>query len=285
MLTILILAGGKGKRLAPLSTEEKPKQFLKFNNDKSLLQQTFNRAEGIVGKENVFVVTCQDYEDEVRSQLCNINYDNIIFEPHSRNTAPALLLGVMRIREKYEDAAVLVIPSDHIIDDSHKFYEDIKNGQRYLEYNDKAIITFGIKPNRPETAFGYIRYNPHKYNERIYKCEEFVEKPSLERAIEYIDKGNYLWNSGMFLFRGENIIRLSKKFLPDTFKVLTDICMYQDHEYNKILKEKYMLVDKVSIDYGIMEKYDEIYVILSEFKWDDLGSFEALRRNDISMIE
>lgn len=281
MLCALIMAGGKGTRFWPLSTEEKPKQFLKLVGKDTMIQMSVKRLENLIPIERIFIVTAIRYMDLVKEQLPNLPHKNIIMEPIGKNTAPCIALSAFHINKIYEDATIAVLPSDHIIVDEDNFLEVLNSADEFVNKNKEAIITIGMKPDRPETGYGYINYSDIHCN--INGCElrsvkKFVEKPDLHKAEEYLKDGNYLWNSGMFIWKAANILRLTRQHLINTFEVLSEIAATSEEDYHRVLKEKYNNVDSISVDFGIMEKAKEIYVIPGDFGWDDVGSWEAVER-------
>lgn len=281
MLCALIMAGGKGTRFWPLSTEEKPKQFLNLLGDDTMIQMTVKRVEKLVTIDKVFVVTGKQYVDLVKEQLPNLPQDNIIIEPYGKNTAPCIALSAFYINEKYPNATIAVLPADHLIKDNYEFLNVLKAGEKYVEDNHEAIVTIGMKPDRPETGYGYINYSgvsEVKNDRKVLRVNSFVEKPNKEKAKEYLEDGHYLWNGGMFIWKVDNILSLTKKYLSNTFDVISEIAATSDSDYDRVLEEKYAYVDGVSVDYGIMEKADKIYVISGEFGWDDVGSWSAVER-------
>ena len=281
MLCALIMAGGKGTRFWPLSTEEKPKQFLKLVGEDTMLQMSAKRLENLIPIERIFIVTGKRYMDLVKEQLPKLPKVNIIIEPVGRNTAPCIALSAFHINKIYEDATIAVLPSDHLIKEEEIFLEILKLADEFVNRNTEAIVTIGIKPDRPETGYGYINYSDIKYN--INECDirsviKFVEKPDLPKAKQYLEEGSYLWNSGMFIWKADNILRLTRLYLNNTFEVLSVIAATCDEDYEKVLEEKYHNVDSISVDFGIMEKAEDIYVVPGDFGWDDVGSWEAVER-------
>ena len=281
MLCALIMAGGKGTRFWPLSTEEKPKQFLNLIGEETMIQMTVNRIKPIIPIERVFVCTGEMYVDLVKEQLPELPEQNIIVEPEGRNTAPCIALSAFVIKKYYKDANMIVLPSDHLISDEDEFRNVIKNADEFVKENKEAIITLGMEPTRPETGYGYIRYGKDEKvinNHKVIKVDAFVEKPNKEKAEAYIKEGNYLWNGGMFLWSADNILNQIEKYSNDTYKALKDIEIVDNEEIQELINNNYHKTEAISIDYAVMEKSDSIYVVPSRFGWDDVGSWEALDR-------
>ena len=281
MLTALIMAGGKGTRFWPLSTEEKPKQFLNLIGEETMIQMTVNRIKPIIPIERIFVCTGEMYVDLVKEQLPELPERNIIVEPEGRNTTPCIALSAFIIKKYYEDATMVVLPSDHLIKNEDEFRNIVNDADEFIRHNENAIITLGMKPYRPETGYGYIKYgndNKKVNGHNVIKVDAFVEKPDRETAEEYLANGSYLWNGGMFIWSAMNILQQIKKYSKDTYEALKDVEEIDERWLKYLVKAQYNETESISIDYAVMEKSDDIYVIPSDFGWDDVGSWEALDR-------
>ncbi len=281
MLCALIMAGGKGERFWPLSTDEKPKQFLKLLGEDTMIQMTVNRLIKLIPIERIFVVTGDRYIELVKEQLPQLPLRNIIAEPIGKNTAPCIALSAFIIKKYYSGATIAVLPSDHLIKNQEEFRKVIAAAERFIDDNKDAIVTLGMKPNRAETGYGYIK--AHKTSSivnglKIKNVDMFVEKPDKATAEKYLKDSDFFWNGGMFVWKAENILRLTEKYLKNTYQILKEISCAKDDDYDEKLKKDYNMVESVSIDYAIMEKAEKIYVIPSEFGWDDLGTWYSVER-------
>ena len=281
MLCALIMAGGKGTRFWPLSTEEKPKQFLNLIGSETMIQMTVNRIKPIIPMERIFVCTGEMYVDLVKEQLPELPERNIIIEPEGRNTTPCITLSSFVINRYYKDSTMVVLPSDHLINDEEEFRRIILEADNFIENNNNAIITLGMEPNRVETGYGYIKCSENKtksIKSEIIKVEKFVEKPNKELAKEYVSSGNYLWNGGMFIWTVGNILSEISKYSPNTFEALNKIEEVEEEYLQDLINREYINTESISIDYAVLEKSNEVYVIPSDFGWDDIGSWEAIER-------
>lgn len=274
----LIMAGGKGERFWPKSRNLLPKQFLQLDKGEgTMLQQTVRRIQPLVNLEDVFILTGAIYKNLVKKQLPDIPNENIICEPISKNTAPAIGLGVEHVHLKYKDCVMFVLPSDHLIMNEKEYQKVLEEAKKFAEKND-ALITIGIDPSEPNTGYGYIKLGEEIKKNRLYKVDEFKEKPDLKTAKKYISSGNYLWNSGMFVWKMSTINEAFKKFLPKQHQDFTWLFNQSARKrcknYNRVFSEQ----ESISIDYGIMQKADNIFVVASDFGWDDVGSWLSLER-------
>ena len=281
MLTALIMAGGKGTRFWPLSTEEKPKQFLNLIGEETMIQMTVNRIKPIIPIERIFVCTGEMYVDLVKEQLPELPERNIIIEPEGRNTAPCIALSAMVIERYYKNSNMVVLPSDHLINDEEEFRNTLLAADSFIKEKDEAIVTLGMNPTRPEVGYGYIKYSNEvlKSNDfRVIKVDDFVEKPNLDTAKKYLREGNYLWNGGMFIWSINNIINQIKMYSPNTYNSLINIMEVREDKLQETINSNYENTEATSIDYAVLEKSKDVYVIPSNFGWDDVGSWEALDR-------
>ena len=267
----IILAGGSGSRLWPLSRELYPKQLLNLNSDKSLLQSTFERLEGFMPKDNIVSITNTKHTSNVRMQLSELSSKvNLLSEPVSKNTAPAIALAVKFIMQKSNsDPVIIVVPSDHLIENQDKFLSTVKKGEKLAEAG--YIVTFGIKPDYPETGYGYI--NTSNELQDGFKVKEFVEKPDLETAKQYLKAGTYYWNSGIFMFKASTLIQKVEKLAPEIANISNEIDFTKSDEIPFIKFDK---MPNISIDYAVMEKSDRIALVKLESDWNDLGSWQSI---------
>lgn len=281
MLTALIMAGGKGTRFWPLSTEEKPKQFLNLIGEETMIQMTANRIKPIIPIERIFVCTGEMYVDLVKEQLPELPKRNIIVEPEGRNTAPCIALSAMVIDRYYKNSNMVVLPSDHLINDEEEFRNTLLAADSFIEEKDEAIVTLGMNPSRLEVGYGYIKYSDEvlKSNDfRVIKVDSFIEKPNLDTAKKYLREGNYLWNGGMFIWSINNVINQIKMYSPNTYNALINVMEVSEDKLQETINNNYEGAEATSIDYAVLEKSKDVYVIPSNFGWDDVGSWESLDR-------
>ena len=277
--TALIMAGGRGTRFWPRSRKQLPKQFLSLTGDgRTMIQLTVDRLLPIISIEDIYIATNKDYKQLVKEQLPDLPDENILCEPVGRNTAPCIGLGAAHIAKKYEDAIMIVLPSDHQIKMPDIFRDTLKDASRLAEQGEN-IITIGITPNYPETGYGYIKFIPDKKSGNAYEVERFVEKPNLEKAREYLETKQYLWNAGQFVWKVSTILKNLKTFMPDSYAHLEKIsASIGTDSYEETLQSEFAQMEALSIDYGVMERASNIYVFPGNFGWDDVGSWLAVGR-------
>ncbi len=277
--TALIMAGGRGERFWPESRMHMPKQFLSLTGDgKTMIQLTVERISALVDLEDIFIATNEMYRDIVKEQLPGLPEENILCEPVGRNTAPCIGLGAVHIAHKYQDALMFVLPSDHMIKYTAIFRCTLEDACQVAEAGE-ALVTLGITPDEPETGYGYIKFDPNRVEGRAFAVERFVEKPDLETAKTYLASGEYLWNSGMFIWKVSSILSSIKTYLPDLYAGLERIgAAVGTEEQDGVLDLEFRALPSVSIDYGVMEKAENIYCLAGNFGWDDVGSWLAVSR-------
>lgn len=276
---VVIMAGGIGSRFWPFSRQKYPKQFHDvLGVGKTLLQQTSERFEKICPAENIFVVTNQIYVDLVKEQLPFLTQDQILAEPIGRNTAPCIAYASYKIRERNPDACVIVAPSDHIILKEQEFVDSVLEGMEATSKED-ILITLGIKPSRPDTGYGYIQFLEDK-KKKLKKVKTFTEKPELEIAKTFIQSGDFVWNAGIFIFNLKSIISSFQQFMPETSEIFEEgTGIYWTAGEQAFINNAYTQTKSQSMDYGIMEKAPNVFVILGDFGWSDLGTWKSLYEN------
>ena len=277
--TALIMAGGRGERFWPKSRKALPKQFLSLTGDgRTMIQLTVERIRPLVKQEDIFIVTNRSYRALVREQLPEIPEENILCEPVGRNTAPCIGLGAVAMQKKYGEAVMFVLPSDHLIKYNVLYQRTLLDAAAVAEEGQR-LVTLGITPTYPETGYGYIRYNPECTAGRAYAVEAFAEKPDLATARRYVESEQFLWNSGMFVWKVSSILKNIRQSLPEMYAGLQRIgkAIGTAAEEETLLRE-FEAFESVSVDYGIMEHAKEIFVLASSFGWDDVGSWLAVER-------
>ena len=277
---LVIMAGGVGSRFWPMSTEEKPKQFIDvLGTGRSLLQLTFDRFEGVCAPENVWVVTNKKYVALVHEQLPEIPEGNILQEPCRRNTAPCIAYISWRIKEKDPQANIVVSPADHIVMNGNEFRRVIVSALKFTSETD-SIVTLGMKPTRPETGYGYIQADlrtPSARNKEIYRVDQFREKPDLATATEYIKDKSFFWNAGIFVMSAATIVNAFRVYQPSIAKIFESMrSIYGTDKEQAEIDLRYPECESISIDYAIMEKAEEIFVMPADFGWSDLGTWGSL---------
>ncbi len=280
---LVIMAGGVGSRFWPMSTQANPKQFVDvLGCGRTLIQLTMDRFEGLVPRENVWVVTSKDYLDVVRRQLPEIPVGNILLEPCRRNTAPCIAYASWRIKKLNPKANIVVSPSDHVVLDTQEFRRVSADCLDFVDNSD-SIVVLGIRPTRPETGFGYIQTDlttPSPRNKDIFRVDQFREKPDLETAKKYIAQNNFYWNAGIFIWNVSTIVnalRIYAKEINDIFEGMLPILGTPQEQ--ETIDELFPKCPSISIDYAVMEKAEEIFCHPSDFGWSDMGTWGALYEN------
>ena len=273
----LIMAGGIGSRFWPISRTAHPKQFIDIlGTGKTLIQQTYERFQKIVPDENIFILTNEIYSDLVLEQIPGMDRSRILCEPVMRNTAPCIAYGCHKIYKLNPDAAIVVSPSDHLILDNEEFIKCINKSLKTASEND-CLITLGIKPSRPDTGYGYIQYNTKKIEDDFYKVKTFTEKPNLELARTFVQSGDFLWNAGIFVWSVKNILHAFQKHLPEINDIFNEgAAVYNTENETEFIQSAFTQCTNISIDYGVMEKAENVYVLPSEFGWSDLGTWASV---------
>ncbi|HUW92151.1 MAG TPA: mannose-1-phosphate guanylyltransferase [Bacteroidales bacterium] len=291
---VLIMAGGVGSRFWPLSRKEKPKQFLDIlGTGETLIQTTYKRFLKLCPENHIYVVTSEDNSEMVVSQL-GIDSSLVLAEPMRRNTAPCIAYGIFRIMAENPEAVIVVAPSDHLISKEQAFEEVMDEAFRFASEND-ALLTLGIKPDRPETGYGYIQANSvHQVNgyHNLHKVKAFTEKPELEMARLFLESGDFYWNSGIFAWRASTILSAFDRYLPDVYHIFSQGAgQYGTPQETEFINQAYSQCSSISVDYGIMEKADNVFVICTDLGWSDLGTWSSLYeqsahdKNDNAILE
>lgn len=275
--TAVIMAGGRGERFWPKSRTSRPKQFLSLTSDgETMIQKTVKRLLPLVDAEDIYISTNEIYRSLAEEQLPDIPKENILCEPAPRNTAPCIAFAAAVIGRKYEDAIMMVLPSDHLIGIEEIYVNTLKKAIAAAEKGSN-LVTIGITPTYPETGYGYINFG--KESENAYEVERFVEKPDLPTAESYLASGKYLWNSGMFIWKISSIMGNIEKFMPAVYSGAVKIGQaYGTPGFSEILNREFTAMPSESVDFGIMEKAENIYTIPGSFGWDDVGSWLAVER-------
>lgn len=267
----VVLVGGKGKRLRPLSTDAKPKAFLSVTRDKkTMFRKTLDRLVGILPKSDIVVVANKDHAKLVLKDFPSIDKRNLILEPVSRNTAPAIALAAATLEKRSKGAIMAVLPTDQYIINEALYIDAIKSAIGFVQSNKDALVVLGIKPEFPSTHLGYMRVEGRGSRVRgVIKVEQFTEKPDLKKAQSYVKSGKYFWNAGAFVFKASAILKALKAFAPEIYTPMKDL--------KKVVREYGALPD-ISIDYAVMEKAGNIYCVRGNYDWCDLGSFKCLQK-------
>ncbi len=280
MVYAVIMAGGSGTRFWPKSTKALPKQFLQLFGDGTMIQNTARRIEQLIPQERVLVVTNDDYTEIVKEQLPKVPEENIVGEPLAKNTAPCVAIAAELLYKKDPEAVMVVLPADHHITDPDEFNEILKAAIEKAEQGEQ-LVTIGIQPSRPETGFGYIHAEARQsesLNARpVHKVKAFKEKPDLATAKQFVESGDYYWNSGMFIWRADSVLKEFGRQLPEMY---ASVKQASDELYTELhsaaINEFYHACESVSIDYGVMEGAQEVFVVPGDFGWNDVGSWTAV---------
>ncbi|AMR32670.1 mannose-1-phosphate guanylyltransferase [Mucilaginibacter sp. PAMC 26640] len=273
----IIMAGGIGSRFWPISRTSHPKQFIDIlGTGKTLIQNTYDRFLKVCPKENIFVVTNDSYTGLVKQQLPDMADEQILTEPVMRNTAPCVAYGCFKIESINPNAAIIVAPSDHLILDEAAFITAIEKSLKTATEKD-CLVTLGIKPSRPDTGYGYIQYTENTINEEFHKVKTFTEKPTVDIAKTFIQSGDFLWNAGIFVWSAKAIVDAFNSYLPEMHEIFAEARpFYNTEEERSFVHKIYQRCINISIDYGIMEKAANVYVLPSEFGWSDLGTWASI---------
>lgn len=271
----VIMAGGVGSRFWPISTQQFPKQFHDMlGTGSSLIQKTVNRFETLIPSKNILIATNKIYENIITEQLPAITTKQILLEPAMRNTAPCILYSAFKIYNENPEGILIIAPSDHWIEDEHEFLNNVQTAFNFCAEND-ALLTLGIKPSEPNTGYGYIKFSPSE--NAIKKVTDFTEKPNLETAEQFLKSGDYLWNSGIFVWSAKSILKAFEAHLPEMHALFSKgQNSYNKTSENDFIEKNYAFSENVSIDFGIMEKAENVYILPVEFGWNDLGTWGSL---------
>ena len=273
---VAIMAGGIGSRFWPMSRTDFPKQFLDIlNTGRTLIQTTYDRFAQFIPLDNIYVVTALQYKDIVINQLPELNPANILCEPSRKNTAPCIAYVSYKLHQLNSNANLICAPADHLISEAEAFKKICQDALQFTSHI-KGLVTLGIKPNHPNTGYGYIQYESFAVSENVYKVKTFTEKPDLSLAKTFISSGDFLWNAGIFVWQVKNIIKAFEKLLPEIHEVFdAEKQHFNTKKEQAAIDAIYPQCVNISIDYGIMEKADNVYVIPSSFGWSDLGTWKS----------
>lgn len=270
------MAGGVGSRFWPVSTQDFPKQFHDMlGTGDTLIQKTFHRLAKLIPKENIFILTNERYNDLVLEQLPEVFQRQVVLEPAMRNTAPCILYASLKIQKENPNAVMIVAPSDHWIEDEDTFSKNVQEAFDFCS-NNNALMTLGIQPTFPNTGYGYIEFDKSS-SKTIKSVNQFREKPDYETAKEFLAQGNFLWNAGIFMWSVDTVVKAFESNQPELYKLFEKgIAVYNTSQENDFIKENYPKAENVSVDYAIMEKSNNVYVIAAQFDWNDLGTWGSL---------
>ncbi|MGA7303497.1 MAG: mannose-1-phosphate guanylyltransferase [Rhodothermales bacterium] len=270
----LVMAGGVGRRFWPMSRVERPKQFLRFFGDRSLLQMTVDRIRPIIPPSQCLIVTNERYLEQTVTQLPEVPRENILLEPVSRNTAPCIAFGAGMVHRVRGDAVMVVLPADHLIQDEASFHK-VLNAAIEKARTPGVLVTVGIRPNRAATGYGYIEFDVEdREGTGVHRVLSFTEKPDPARAEEFLEAGRYLWNSGMFAWRADTILREVEQSLPAVYSAFAPLLSGDAPDRRKVT-EAFLQSPSISVDYGVMEKARDVFVVPGQFGWSDVGDWQA----------
>ena len=277
---VAIMAGGIGSRFWPMSRTSYPKQFLDIlNMGRTLIQGTYDRFSKFIPKENIYIVTAEEYVEIVKDQLPELPVANIVSEPSRKNTAPCIAYISYKLKVLNEKGSLICAPADHIILDEMAFTKVCLEALSFVNEH-KALITLGIKPTHPNTGYGYIQFEQQPASDNVYKVKTFTEKPNAELARTFVSSGEFLWNAGIFVWQVNNIVKAFQKYQPELAEVFeTHLAHYNTPKEKEAIDKIYPQCTNVSIDYAIMEKADNVYIIPSSFGWSDLGTWNSAHEN------
>lgn len=272
----VIMAGGSGTRFWPLSRKATPKQLLNLSGNGLMINETINRMTSFIQREDIFIVTNEKQAEKMRELVeSGIKMDHILSEPAARNTSACIGYAAMEIIKKYGDGVMCIFPSDHYIKDEECFSQILKDAIKVAE-NSKKLVTIGITPTFPSTGYGYIKFDKTQSG-NVKMVEKFVEKPNYENAVNYLNSGDYLWNSGMFVWKASTILNAFRRFLPKVYNEIEKIGESMNTSNEKeVITKIYPSIPSISIDYGIMEHSDDVVVLEGDFGWNDVGSWDML---------
>jgi mannose-1-phosphate guanylyltransferase len=277
---VAIMAGGIGSRFWPMSRMAYPKQFLDIlGTGKTLIQGTFDRFAKFVPKENIYIVTSEEYRHIVVEQIPGISNDNILCEPSRKNTAPCIAYISYKLNQLNPNASLMCAPADHLILDEKAFYKVFLEALDFV-LKHKALVTLGIKPSHPNTGYGYIQFDQQAVSDNVYQVKTFTEKPNPELARTFVQSGDFLWNAGIFAWQIKSIVRAFEKYLPEMAEVFdAEKELFNSPREKEAIGRIYPQCTNISIDYGVMEKADNVYIIPSSFGWSDLGTWNSAYEN------
>lgn len=277
---VAIMAGGIGSRFWPMSRANMPKQFLDIlNTGKTLIQETFDRYKKLVPAENIYIVTSQEYVDVLKKQLPHLSDENIVAEPSRKNTAPCIAFIAFKLLQKDPEALMIAAPADNLILDSDEFVKTASKALHFVGHIN-ALVTLGIKPTYPNTGYGYIQHDMAEVAPAIHKVKTFTEKPNIDLAKAFVASGDFLWNAGIFTWKVKNLLIAFEKYLPEMYEIfVAEKDKFNTREEAAVIEQIYPQCTSISIDFGIMEKADNVYVIPASFAWSDLGTWNSAWEN------